>query len=96
MERGLWDCAEGGEGLSQDAVPGVEVGAARSKLEMLTATCLHSTWVAASIHKVSRTITSAEPSTEGFQPRRGAAAAGSALLRKLLLILLKQGFGTPC
>lgn len=69
-------------------------GLREAEPEMLTATCLHSTWVAVSVHKVSRTVASAEPSTRGIPVTQGvgvgAAATRAALLRKLLPILLNQ------
>lgn len=74
---------EGGKGLSQDAVPGVR----REEWERQSRKCW---WLCASVRvganswtQVSRSVPSAEPSTEGLHPDRGAATVGAALLREL-------------
>lgn len=78
---------EGEKGLSQDAGPGgvrLEGRVGEAEQEMLVAVCLRvgtNGWT-----QVSRPVPSAEPSTEGLHPDRGAATVGAALLRELALI----------
>lgn len=68
---------EGGKGLSQDAVPGVrlEGGMGEAEQEMLVAVWCASVRVGASgWTQVSRSVPSAEPSSEGLHPDGGGGA----------------------